>query len=130
MKGLNEHHHSKHGIQFCPECNKGFNTQTALDKHAYTHRELKFVCKTCGKAFPFDSRLQQHKLTHRDVRLYCMHKGCNKYFKAVGDLNHHVITHGKATYYYCDYCTYKNLDKRNTESHMRTPCNRQRTIFV
>ena len=60
-----------------------------------------------------------NKLTHRDVRLYCMHKGCKKYFKAVGDLNWHVRQHDNALYYHCDYCMYKNLNKRNTKSHMR-----------
>ena len=119
VKSLNEHHRSEHDIQFCSDCGKGFATQTALDKHSYVHRELNFVCETCGKAFPFDSRLQQHKLTHFDVRHYCMRNGCKKYFKSIGDLNRHVLTHNKSIYYYCDYCTYKNLDKRNTESHMR-----------
>ena len=119
VKSLNEHHRSEHDIQFCSDCGKGFATQTALDKHSYVHGELNFVCETCGKAFPFDSRLQQHKLTHFDVRHYCMRNGCKKYFKSIGDLNRHVLTHNKSIYYYCDYCTYKNLDKRNTESHMR-----------
>ena len=119
IKSLNEHHRSEHDIQFCSDCDKGFATQTALDKHSYVHGELNFVCETCGKAFPFDSRLQQHKLTHFDVRHYCMKNGCKKYFKSIGDLNRHVFTHNKSIYYYCDYCMYKNLDKRNTESHMR-----------
>ena len=119
VKSLNEHHHLEYDIQFCSDCGKGFATQTALDKHSYVHGELNYVCETCGKAFPFDSRLQQHNLTHFDVRHYCMRNGCKKYFKSIGDLNRHVLTHNKAIYYYCDYCTYKNLDKRNTESHMR-----------
>ena len=114
VKSLNKHHRSEHDIQFCSDCGKGFATQTALDKHSYVHGELNLVCETCGKAFPFDSRLQQHKLIH-----YCMRNGCKKYFKSIGDLNRHVFTHNKSIYYYCDYCTYKNLDKRNTESHMR-----------
>ena len=119
VKSLNEHHRSEHDVQFCSDCGKGFSTQTALDKHSYVHGELNYMCETCGKAFPFDSRLQQHKLTHFDVRHYCMRIGCKKYFKSIGDVNRHVLTHNKAIYYYCDYCTYKNLDKRYTESHMR-----------
>ena len=120
VRALNEHHRSDHGIQFCSVCNKGFNTQTALDKHSYVHGENNFVCETCGKSFPFSSRLEQHKLTHKDVRLFCMKTTCGKFFKSVGDLNRHVSTHNATHVYYCDFCTYSNVDKRNTESHMRT----------
>ena len=120
IRALNEHHCSDHGIQFCPVCNKGFNTQTSLDKHLYVHGENKFVCDICGKAFLFSSRLEQHKLTHKDVRLFCMKPTCGKYFKSTGDLNRHVKTHNAILLYHCDFCTYSNVDKRNTESHMRT----------
>ena len=120
IHALNEHHRADHGIQFCPVCHKGFNTQTSLDKHLYVHGENNFICDTCGKLFPFSSRLEQHKLTHRDVRLYRMKNDCGKYFKSVGDLNRHVSTHNATLLYYCDFCTYNNVDKRNTESHMRT----------
>ena len=72
VRALNEHHRSDHGIQFCPDCNKGFNTQTSLDKHSYVHGENKFICDICGKAFQFSSRLEQHKLIHKDTRLFCM----------------------------------------------------------
>ena len=120
VRALNEHHQADHGIQFCPVCNKGFNTQTSLDKHSYVHGENKFMCDTWGKSFPFSSRLEQHKLTHKDVRLFCMKTTCGKYFKSVGDLNRHVSTHNATILYYCDFCTYSNVDKRITESHMHT----------
>ena len=120
VRALNEHHRSDHGIQFCPICSKGFNTQTSLDKHSYVHGENKFVCDICGKAFPFSSRLEQHKITHRDVHLFCMKPTCGKFFKTIGDLNRHVKQHNAVVLYQCDFCTYENVDKRNTESHMRT----------
>ena len=120
VRALNEHHHSDHGVQFCPVCSKGFNTQTSLDKHSYVHGENKFVCDICGKAYPFSSRLEQHKLIHKDVRLFCMKPICGKYFKSTGDLNRHVRTHNATLLYYCDFCTYSNVDKRNTKSHMHT----------
>ena len=117
---LNEHHRSAHRVQFCPVCNKGFNTQTSLDKHSYVHGENKFVCDVCGKAFSFSSRLEQHKLTHKDVRLFCMKPTCGRFFKSMGDLNRHVNQHNAIVLCHCDFCTYSNVDKRNTESHMRT----------
>ena len=29
-------------------------------------------------------------------------------------------SHTKGSWYHCDHCDYKNKDKRNTDSHMRT----------
>ena len=45
---------------------------------------------------------------------------CGKFFKSIGDLNRHVKQHNAIVLYHCDFCTYNNVDKRNTESHMRT----------
>ena len=49
-----------------------------------------------------------------------MYSKCKKYFKSTGDLNRHVRQHNRVLFYYCDFCMYKNVDKRNTESRMRT----------
>ena len=120
VKELNRHHRSDHDIQFCSECGKGFNTQTSLDKHKYCHRELEFVCEHWGQRFPFVSRLEQHKITHRSMAtLPCMHKNCGRTFKNLGDLNRHVGQHD-GVWFTCDFCTYRNKDKQNTNSHMRT----------
>ena len=120
VKELNEHHQTDHDIQFCAECGKGFNTLSSLEKHKYYHRELKFACEHCGMKFPFMSRLDQHKVTHRTLAtLPCMHKNCGRTFKNLGDLNRHVNQHN-GIWYTCDFCTYRNKDKRNTSSHMKT----------
>ena len=85
----------------------------------YVHKELSFVCEVCGQGFPFDSRLEQHKVTHRTIAtLPCMHKGCGKSFKNLGDLNRHVNQHD-GVWYSCNFCTYRNKDKQNTNSHMQ-----------
>ena len=119
VKELNKHHHSDHYIQFCSECGKGFNMQTSLDKHKYYHKELKFVCEHCGQGFPFVSRLEQHKVTHRTIAMLpCMHKNCGCTFKNLGDLNRHVSQHD-GVLYSCDFCTYHNKDRQNTNSHMQ-----------
>ena len=88
VKDLNAHHRSTHDIQFCDECGKGFSTKSALEKHIYIHKELRFVCDRCGMRFPFESRLSQHKITHHTyASLKCMKKNCDRCFKNVGDLN-------------------------------------------
>ena len=120
VRDLNVHHGKDHGIVSCEYCDKKFSNQTSLDKHLYVHKELKHVCELCGKKFPFESRLEQHSLVHINNRLSCPIKSCDKQFKGKGDLNHHKKTHKKGGWFMCDFCTYRNKDKRNTASHMRT----------
>ena len=117
VKELNQHHQEKHDIVFCLDCNKAFSTHTSLDKHMYVHKDMDYVCDQCRQCFPFESGLKQHKITHhKTATLHCMVKDCNRSFKNTGDLNHHVNQH-TGIWYNCDFCTYKNKDKRNTESH-------------
>ena len=42
VKDLNAHHRSSHNVQFCDDCGKGFSTRSALEKHVYIHKELRF----------------------------------------------------------------------------------------
>ena len=82
IKELNNHHRVDHGVVDCELCDKKFATQTALDKHMYTHKDLNFVCDNCGQSFPFKSRLEQHRITHQgDPGFMCKHKGCDRSFK-------------------------------------------------
>ena len=117
VKELNQHQKDTHDIVFCPDCNEAFSTRTSLDKHMYMHKDMDFVCDQCGQSFSFESRLKQHKITHHKVATHhCMVKNCNRSFKNIGDLNCHVNKH-TGIWYKCDFCTYQNKDKRNTESH-------------
>ena len=65
-RDLNNHHREEHGIVDCPQCEKKFTNQSSLDKHLYSHRELKYVCDLCGKKFPFESPIS--------TALNCSHK--------------------------------------------------------
>ena len=120
VRDLNIHHKKDHGIVKCTKCDKYFSTQSSLDKHSYSHSELKFNCEICGKCFPFQSRLDQHMMVHISNKLSCTKKKCDKQFKSIWDLNRHMNSHSKGGWYHCDHCDYKNKDKQNTDSHMRT----------
>ena len=122
VKGLNTHHHKDHSIVQCPKCGKYFSTQSSLDKHSYSHREAKYSCELCGKCFQFESRLNQHMVTHITKKLPCPKKSCDREFKNIGDLNHHMNVHTKGGWYYCDKCSYKNKDKRNVGKKGNTVC--------
>ena len=87
IKELNIHHKNDHGIVKCTKYDKYFSTQSSLDKHSYSHSDLKFNCELCGKCFPFESRLDQHMLVHINNKLSCPKKSCDKQFKVIGDLN-------------------------------------------
>ena len=119
VRELNTHHRKDHGIVKCPKCERYFSTQSSLDHHSYSHGELKFSCDVCGKGFAFQSRLDQHTTVHISNKLSCPKKKCDKQFKNIWDLNRHMKCHTKGGWHYCDFCDYKNKDKRNTDSHMR-----------
>ena len=113
-------HRNDHGVVSCKDCDKKFSSQTSLEKHAYTHGDLKYVCELYGKRFPFVSRLEQRSKVHINQKIPCPIKSCKRVFKGVGDVNRHVKTHKKGGWFKCNYCDYRNKDKQNTNSHMRT----------
>ena len=119
VRNLNIHHKQDHGVVKCDECPKAFWTQSSLDKHKYTHKEMPFICVACGDRFPFQSRLDQHMIKYVPNKLACPIKSCPKSFKGQGDLNWHIRTHKKGGWHHCAHCDYKNKDKRNVSSHMR-----------
>ena len=120
VKDLNLHHKQDHSIVKCTKCDKYFSTQSSLDKHSYSHGELKYNCELCGKCFSFQSRLDQHMMVHINNKLSCLKKSCDRQFKSIWDLNQHMNSHTKGGWYHCDHWDYKNKDKWNTDSHMRT----------
>ena len=120
IKELNEHHRKDHRIVDCEQCDKKLATQSSLNKHMYLHNDLRFVCEDCGQSFPFKSRLEQHQITHEtELSFMCKHKGCSRGFKNKGDFNRHMHSH-EDVWFKCNSCLYKNKDKRNRDSHMRT----------
>ena len=121
MSALSNHHRIDHGVVHCDHCTKAFASKASLDKHMYTHVNAKsFVCEECGQGLPFNSRLLQHQITHETKsRFMCKRGTCDKSFKNKGDLTRHEGTHDN-NWFFCSYCSYKNKDKRNRDSHLRT----------
>ena len=119
-KELLDHHIDKHGIIYCPVCQKAFNNPLSLERHKYMHKEKRFRCSTCNEGFQFMSQLRLHKVTHqRHSKHFCAYPGCYKKFKNKPDLNRHAKIHtSKETK--CPDCPYRTKDKRNFESHRRS----------
>ena len=99
VKELNNHHRKDYGIVKCPKCERYFSTQSSLDRHSYSHGELKFNCEVCGKSFAFQSRLDQHMTVHIGNKLSCPKKKCDRQFKNIWDLNRHMKLHSKGGWY-------------------------------
>ena len=121
IKELNEHHRKDHGIVDCEKCNKKFATQSLLDKHMYLHSDLRFVCEDCGQSFPSSKADWSNIRSHtRQNSVSCANtRECSRGFKNKGDFNRHMLSH-EDIWFKCTSCPYKNKDKRNRDSHMRT----------
>ena len=120
VKELNTHHKNDHGIVNCNKFSKYFSTQSSLDKHSYTHGDLKFNCELCGKCFPFESRLDQNMLVHINNKLSCPKKSCDKQFKGIGDLNRHIKPTPKAVGIIVINVTIKTKTNTTLTLNMRT----------
>ena len=121
MCELNEHHIKMHHNVSCKECNKSFKTPSSLQRHSYSHRELKFPCDQCEEAFAFNSELKFHKSMHRNIPTFkCMSKNCGRSYKLENKLNKHVLKHS-GMMWDCDEtgCTYSTDDRRNLRAHKR-----------
>ena len=119
-KELLDHHIVKHGIVYCPVCQKAFNNPLSLERHKYMHKEKRFVCSTCNEGFQFRSQLRLHNIVHQcHAKHFCVYPGCYKKFKNKPDLNRHAKCHAsKETK--CPDCPYQTKDKRNFDSHRRS----------
>ena len=118
IKLLNEHHVDQHDPVPCKKCDHISSTPTSHDRQLYKHKERNFPCNDCEHSFAFKSELTAHRYSHRIDRSFkCMSANCQKTFKCDSELRKHVKIHGNV-WWYCDCCTYKNLDIRNLQKHV------------
>ena len=116
-KELLDHHQKKHGIVYCPVCQKAFNNPLSLECHKYSHKEKRFMCSNCGEGFQFMSQLRIHSVTHQcHAKHFCAYPGCFRKFKNKPDLNRHAKSHTSKEHK-CTDCPYQTSDKRNFDSH-------------
>ncbi|XP_065502660.1 zinc finger protein 605-like [Caloenas nicobarica] len=103
----------------CPECDKSFKNQTALDVHVWSHmHERPFHCTDCGKRFIY----KQHLLSHR-----CIHTGekpfsctdCGKSFVRRQHLLRHQRIHTGEKPFTCTDCGKSFADKLTLILHQR-----------
>ncbi|ESN98423.1 hypothetical protein HELRODRAFT_153802, partial [Helobdella robusta] len=45
----------------CPECERSFNSESALKQHSHMHTSQKpFICPTCSRAYTQQTSLSRH----------------------------------------------------------------------
>ena len=77
-----------------------------------------YECETCGQGFTFKSQYDLHHKAHLKIQGYvCLKANCGQHFKHESELNAHLKAHTSKPIK-CEYCDYKNTDKRNVQAHM------------
>ena len=114
---LTNHHQATHNILYCSFCSKAFNNPLSLSRHEYEHQHRSLKCPKCASTFTFESQLKAHQFAHRtQPSFFCVYPNCDKAFFFETDLTQHSKRHNEK-WYQCLDCPYKDMDKRNFDSH-------------
>ena len=119
VRDYNQHYSDNHPPTPCPYCPRLFSSPRTMAKHKYSHDEIMYECETCGQGFTFKSQYESHRRVHLKIQGYvCFKANCGQRFKRESELNAHLKAHTSKPIC-CEYCDYKNTDKRNVRAHMR-----------
>ena len=119
VRDYNQHYLDNHLPTPCPYCPWLFSSPRTMAKHKYSHDEIMYECETCGRGFTFKSQYDSHRRVHLKIQGYvCFKANCGQRFKRESELNAHLKAHTSKPIS-CEYCDYKNTDKRNVRAHMR-----------
>lgn len=99
----------------CQDCERSFNTLTALRKHQHPRKE--FACKYCEKTYVSLGALKMHIRTHT---LPCKCTICGKAFSRPWLLQGHIRTHTGEKPYKCPSCDRAFADRSNLRAHLQT----------
>ena len=115
----NQHYLDNHPLTPCPHYPRLFSSPRTMAKHKYSHVEIMYECETCGQGFTFKSQYNSHHKVHLKIQGFvCFKANCGQWFKRESELNAHLKAHTSKPIK-CDYCDYKNMDKRNVQAHVQ-----------
>lgn len=105
----------------CKQCDRQFESSTALKYHETAHAMRKFQCEYCDKMFLTNSTLSIHLRIHLEKRPYNC-PSCDLQFRQKTDLNYHTASKHTAVDDYrfkCDYCDKKFARKYSLSLHTK-----------
>ena len=119
VRDYNQHYLDNHPPTPCHYCPRLFSLPRTMAKHKYNHDEIMYECETCGWGFTFKNPYNSHRRVHLKIQGYvCFKAYCGQWFKCESERNAHLKAHTSKPIN-CEYCNYKNTDKRNVPAHMR-----------
>lgn len=108
----------------CPQCDKIFYKQSAMEVHLRSHTGDKpYVCEICGKKFARSNNLKLHKRIHSGEKPYkctLVPDECNKAFSDVSALRRHLRTHTGEKPYECGKCGRFFAQQGTAKGHSKT----------
>lgn len=99
----------------CNQCEKKFNSKSALFSHKKIHKNEFYKCEHCGKAFTRNDSYREHLLIHSNLRHKCGF--CEKNFVQRSNLVRHERIHTGTKPYKCQFCEKTFSDKGAQKSH-------------
>ena len=101
----------------CTQCDKLFAQKSYLNRHLYTHTEVKpYKCEHCDKRFARQHYLTRHQIIHTGLKPYKC-KQCDKHFARKYYLKVHQLIHTKQKPFKCKQCDKRFAQKRYLGVH-------------
>nr|XP_021136557.1 oocyte zinc finger protein XlCOF6-like isoform X5 [Columba livia] len=101
----------------CPEYDKRFKNQTALDAHVQSHiRERPFHCTDCGKSYIYKQNLMSHQRIHTGEKPFTC-TDCGQSFRNKNNLITHQRIHTGEKPFACSNCSKSFRQKKSLIIH-------------
>ncbi len=104
----------------CNKCNKTFDNEISLRKHAFKmHEDQKaHACHLCQKTFVHEATLRVHVRKHSGIYPYCC-QYCGKGFTSRGNMTGHIASqHTGQMLFHCTFCNMGFNYKSNLKMHV------------
>nr|XP_029711129.1 uncharacterized protein LOC109420029 isoform X2 [Aedes albopictus] len=112
-----------------PDCDKVFNSKTAVRYHELQHKnERPFSCSECPKNFFTSSALKVHERLHSGEKPYKCDE-CGRAFRQWGDMKYHQASiHSNEKTHQCEFCGKKFARRYSLVLHRKIHLNEKNHV--